>query len=125
MLVDFVLSEINSGYYLGRVRSILSNRKHFLSMYGISFDFLNVICGVPQGRGLGPLLFLCCSNNMVCSVRNKLLLYADDSVIVVCDIDPDVSRKLVITYNAAITGLLLINFLFMLVKRNVSCSEQH
>ncbi|MFV0264183.1 MAG: reverse transcriptase domain-containing protein [Kluyvera sp.] len=45
-------------------------------------------CGVPEGSILGPLLNLCYVNDMPISVKCKLLLYADDSVLLVSDNDP-------------------------------------
>ena len=49
-----------------------------------------ITCGVPQGSLLGPLLYLCYNNDMESSVCNKLLLYSDDSVILVSNKDPQV-----------------------------------
>ena len=54
---------------------------------------MQLSCGVPQGSLLGPLLYLCYSNDMVTSVKNKLLLYADDSVIISSDTNPDVVAR--------------------------------
>ena len=71
-------------------RSYLSNRQQLVSVDGISSEFQKITCGVPQGSLLGPLLYLCYSDDMACSVRNKLLLYADDSVILVSDKDSSV-----------------------------------
>ena len=75
--------------------SYLSNRKQTVCINGIFSDFLDITCGVPQGSLLGPLLYLCYSNDMEVSVSCKLLLYADDSVLIVSDRQPNViSNKL-------------------------------
>ena len=88
---DILCSKLESmGINPGWFKSYLSNRQQLVSVDGISSDFQKITCGVPQGSLLGPLLYLCYSNDMVRSVRNKLLLYADDSVILVSDKDPSV-----------------------------------
>ena len=45
----------------------------------------NLSCGVPQGFILGPLIFLLCVNDMARVVDCDLLLYADDSCLIVRD----------------------------------------
>ena len=80
------LMGINPGWF----KSYLSNRQQLVSVDGVTSDFQKITCGVPQGSLLGPLLYLCYCNDMVTSVQNKLLLYADDSVILVSNKDPGV-----------------------------------
>ena len=63
--------------------SYLSNRKQYVSVNNVYSKYGLVTCGVPQGSILGPLLFLCYINDMPISVTCKLLLYADDSALLV------------------------------------------
>ena len=50
---------------------------------GIMSSKYNITCGVPQGSILGPLLFLIYVNDMPVAVKCKLMLYADDSALLV------------------------------------------
>ena len=77
---------ISSGWF----QSYLSNRTQLVCIDGIKSSLQTITCGVPQGSLLGPLLYLCYSNDMELAVQNKLLLYADDSVILAYDRDPKV-----------------------------------
>jgi hypothetical protein len=117
-LTDYIKSEIGSGNYVGIVaidvqkafdcvnhdilcrkldlmgiestwfKSYLSHRKQIVNVNGTNSDIYDVKCGIPQGSLLGPLLYLCYCNDMEMAVKCKLILYADDSIIMVSDKDP-------------------------------------
>ena len=54
---------------------------------------MTVTCGVPQGSILGPLLFLIYINDIYTAVRCKLLLYADDSALLVSGKDTQLIQE--------------------------------
>ena len=66
-------------------RSYLSDRRQLVDVSGVLSSSAAISCGVPQGSILGPLLFLIYGNDMSGAVNHKLLLYADDSAILVAD----------------------------------------
>ena len=69
-------------------KSYLGGRQQIVIANETRSDPGTVSCGVPQGSILGPLLFLCYVNDMPISVKCKLLLYADDSALIVSGSDP-------------------------------------
>ena len=64
-------------------KSYVSDRNQLVDVSGTFSSKASITCGVPQGSILGPLLFLIYVNDMSAVVKNKLLLYADDSGILV------------------------------------------
>ena len=63
--------------------SYLTDRSQFVNIGDTMSSPGLITCGVPQGSILGPLLFLVYVNDMVSAVKCKLLLYADDSALLV------------------------------------------
>ena len=60
--------------------SYLMNRFQYVTINGTNSDDMNVLCGVPQGSILGPILFILYINDM-CNVSTLLkpILFADDT----------------------------------------------
>ena len=66
--------------------SYLSDSQQLVDVSGTISSHANIACGVRQGSILGPLLFFIYINDMSSAVSIKLLLYADDSAILVAEI---------------------------------------
>ena len=66
-------------------RSYLTDRTFLVHVNGDYSNPGKLMCGVPQGSILGPLLFLLYVNDMPQSVSCDLLLYADDSCLLFSD----------------------------------------
>jgi hypothetical protein len=65
-------------------RSYLSNRQQCTEFRSAISSTLDIVCGVPQGSILGPLLFLLYMNDVVqCSSLAKPVLFADDTNLII------------------------------------------
>jgi len=84
---------VNSGVHTW-ISSYLANRTQYVCCPGSRSTPLPVLCGVPQGSVLGPMLFLLYTADLVESFELYPHLYADDTQIygyVVTQVD--LSRK--------------------------------
>ena len=79
MKLYFVYSRLSIAWF----DAYLTNRMQVTDVGGIFSDPRAVPYGVPQGSILGPLLFFIYVNDMEASVSCKLILYADDSDLLV------------------------------------------
>ena len=68
------------GVVLKWLKSYLSQREQFVQIDDCLSEYLNVLCGVPQGSILGPKLFILYVND-ICNISNILefILFADDT----------------------------------------------
>ena len=71
------------GIALKWVASYLNNRKQYVIFLSEHSSYADVMCGVPQGSILGPLLFILYIND-ICNISNyfTFTLFADDTTIV-------------------------------------------
>lgn len=70
------------GVALDFFRSYLSNRKQFTIVNGELSETLTILCGVPQGSTLGPLLFLLYINDITSAADFAFSLFADDTCLI-------------------------------------------
>ena len=62
--------------------SYLQNRKQFTVCNDITSQINTIVCGVPHGSTLGPLLFSLSVNNLPLHTKFHVNFFADDSVLI-------------------------------------------
>ena len=70
------------GIFLEWFKNYLSNRKQYVSYNSCDSELKDIVCGVPQGSILGPLLFILYVNDITnTSDMLEFILFADDTTI--------------------------------------------
>ena len=82
-------------YLQGRYQREILNDNYSTS----TSDWGEITHGVPQGSILGPLLFLLCINDLPHSInkKNKIVLFADDTSLIISNCNPIKFRENIIT----------------------------
>ena len=102
--------------------SYLSDGHQLVDVGGSHSSQATILCGVPQGSILGPLLFLIYVNDMSGAVKNKLLLYADDSSILVSGKDRSEIESVLSSEMNILSEWLICNRLSLhLGKQSLCC----
>ena len=77
-LSDFGLSKSSVKWF----KAYLTKRTQSVNINGIKSDAEPILCGVPQGSVLGPLLFIMYINDLPSVTKYcKVHLYADDTLL--------------------------------------------
>ena len=102
------------GVALDWLKSYLTGRNQFVSFNGQNSTLLPLLCGVPQGSILGPLLFLIYINDICHATNLNLLSFADDTTIYasgpnVDQLSANVSHELAKLYEWFNANKLLLN----------------
>ena len=99
-------------------KSYLNDRKQFVNYNTHKSDLKRILCGVPQGSILGPLLFILYINDIInTSTMLEFILFADDTTILYSNTDiPKQIQQINIDLSEVNNGLKPTNYLLMQVR---------
>ena len=107
------------GIPLNLLKSYLSNRFQYVEYNGVHSKKAEIVCGVPQGSILGPLLFLLYINDLAnASSIIFSVLFADDSNLFLTGKNPNELIKIMNKEISHVVDWLRINKLSINLKKN-------
>ena len=120
---DILLHKLNyygiRGNSLLWLESYLKNREQCVQVGNSLSSFQNIVCGVPQGSVLGPLLFLLYINDIAFSSNTiKFQLFADDTCLFYSHKNKTVLETTINTEMCKIYDWLLANKLSLNVSKS-------
>ena len=108
------------GVALDWFRSYLKKRKQYVKYKHIESDTLEMVCGVPQGSVLGPLLFIIYTNDLPQNIKTaKCILFADDTTIY------QSSNNILHLYTIMNSELEILNDWFRANKLSLNATKTH
>ena len=106
------------------IKGYLSERCMCTKFNGFVSDIRPLVCGVPQGSVIGPILFLCYINDIVKIAEQNnahISLYADDAVLYVSSNDEQRLRNVMQNCLNDVTSWCVVNQINLNVSKTKLC----